>query len=507
MLKTARVVWLRQNVANNIPKKCCPQKVQHFLAQNRTQCFDARYSRLQSTFIRGDDFKVTNRETAFDQVRRADPVLGSLLEEIHQATERGGQYNLELSIINYPYGAKVMNEGVMLDASGKPLSEDYLVDGATSLGVVTKGTLDVVDGNPVTAGNMTAPPISLAQLGTGDLVGAFETLDRFESIDHFGAADWTIFSGINCQQPTVDLCKQTRFRRLTKTHGDAIVFNEFEKIPLLGQQVSKFIDSVPEIGKWQASLVIFNESWVELIFGKLPDPSLELSILHLRTLLFNKAWRAVTNTRNINSTSKKYLYSDQNQGAANRTRVNRAYRLFEVILDVALGRKPVFAPCPPNSETAPNKYICETFLKSAGIECRMMQPQFLSKELRVGYIPFVYLLPEFLATAKAKAESLDTLKEALSKIVMAANDLADSAGDEMRATPHLRKFPELVGCMSVQTAGERGAKNYHRFDLNNGISALRIEEEEFFSDLPHDDFKQWKYFSHCLKINLDGCSW
>ena len=48
-----------------------------------------------------------------------------------------------------------------------------------------------------------------------------------------------------------------------------------------------------------------------------------------------------------------------------------------------------------------------------------------------------------------------------------------------------------------------------RFDVLFGryFQGMMDVDEDFWADLPDDQFRQWKYFSHCLKIDLDKCSW
>jgi len=448
---------------------------------------------------------VKNGADSLAEIKQVDAQLGELLEAVNAAV--GDALGLSHRLISYPYGSKVMHEGVMLDVLESDLPDDFLISGAAPLAIVTRGALDVIDGTQLPNGRSAAPPISIAQLYPGDLLGVFETLDFYENIDHRSAADWTIYSGINSQHPTVEIGTSTRFRKISRAHNSSIAFNDFEKIPLLGQRVRQFSGSIPDIQKWKVNLVLLNKAWTDLIFTDDSDTSLQLEIMKIRSIIHRKAWQAVTNSRNINSNSKKYIYSKQSGDNANRQRVNRAFRLFESVVDIALGRKPVFAPCPKTSDSAPNRHICEKFLAPAGISCGIMQPQFLSADLRSGFIPFVYLLPELVANANARSDSLDTLREAFSKIIDASSELAETAGDETRAIPLLRKFPELISCISVQKSGEAGVKNFYHFDVSEGVSLRKISEAEFLGNLPHDGFKQWKYFSHCLKIDLDLCSW
>jgi hypothetical protein len=427
---------------------------------------------------------------------------------MHSLLPAQKQVCVKCATVQYGYGSLVMSEGVAVSSGGREFPGDLCIAGSTPFGVVTKGTLDVVDGLGEAGSADTKAPMSTAQLKPGALIGAFEGLDKLLGFEEAPLADWTIYSGVNCIEPTVKLATAGRHKTISRLFEAQITQHDMGRKKLFGQVVAAFGSEIPGISEWHSEVVYFNLDWYNAIYTQYESPELERVALRVRDWIYRSTWDAISVTRNIHSASKKYFYGTGVTKGIERRKINQAYRLFVALVDLFLGRSPIFKAQEHDDERCPSGSILSGFLLRVEKNCGLMQPSFIYGSQKVGYIPFAYLLPELLDGASGQADALKKIKEGLSIILSASQRLKEDTSRERAGVPLLRNFSQIIDCLQVRTAGESGAKNHAKLKFAATVTSDPISEESFFSDVPNiEAYKRWRHFNHCLKIDLSKCQW
>ena len=190
-----------------------------------------------------------------------------------------------------------------------------------------------------------------------------------------------------------------------------------------------------------------------------------------------------------------------------RLNTNRAYRIFESLVDVSVGRRPMFVAHGKGIEGCHINLIKLEFLRKCDIDCEIMMPTFRPNGHNVVFVPFNYILPELVAKATA-ANAYDLIRNSIEKIIQAGNLLIK----QERATDsviYLRNFKKIVPRLSFLVPAERGRKKLRKLTLDKGnVGEEIISEEDFFRGMNFDGiYKDWKFFTHCLKIDFTDFTW
>lgn len=439
-------------------------------------------------------------------IEKVDKQLFDALDAFYERAPVEFQSKLRAMRVRYPYGKSLLSEGVPRLPNGASFDADFIVSGSLPLGIITSGSLDVIDGSGVSASRDGKPPMSLAQLKSGDLVGIFEALDIAPEGVGQAFPDWTIYSGINSIQPLEDITTAGRYNSIKREIGISPTRNDIKRKNTFGQKIYLMRDNLSFINTWMTEIIFLNKVWFESLFESDLDEEIEIFALRARDNMRTKAWHAVTHTRNIHSSSLKYFYPSGNMKIADRRVANSAYRLFVALVDVATGRRPFFVFDCASEDLAPILSIQEGFLKKSGMNGGLLRPAFASAEHPIGYLPFHYLLPELMATPGAAANSLDAIDEGLSKIEEAADSLP-AAEEDGKSVPFLRRFSKLKPCLAAKVPAERGEVKYRKFE-HNGKAKSKITTAEFFSEIPGQyNPHSSKIFNYCMRFDLSNFEW
>ena len=436
----------------------------------------------------------------------ADSVLHDALDGFMQHAPIHVQSKLKVIKLKYKYGDLLLSEGQPFQPDGSEFPKNFIVSDFLPFGIITKGCLDVVDGADSLTKNTQTYTRSVAQLGRGQLIGAFEMLDFMRENSNSAYPDWTILSGSNCIEPLENLTTNVKYSALKRKHGLDLPLPDFKKETLFGRKILPFRQNIKKIDDWYTEIIFFDKNWVEEIFNNNSEGFFGKFRLLASNEIKDKTWSEVTRSRNIHTASNKYFHNVEKNSKSARNKANISYRLYEVFIDITLGRRPLYIYDDTTDQAAPMRGISEDFLIAAGLRGGMMRPSFISPEVRSGFVPFSCLLPDLVAGVNATTQSLETITNCLSEICNAKGHLPPSFPNDH--LPYLRHFQRLIPHLKIKAPGEGGTVQYKGFSYNNRLNTKKIDIDDYFlAEEKAKDYKNSNFFRHCLRIDLHNFSW
>jgi hypothetical protein len=187
--------------------------------------------------------KPKSLECEWDKVRHAlekcSPELHDSIDKLYNDAPASKQSKLKAILASYSYGELVVSEGIPYLPNQQKFPKDFIISSSLPLGIIVKGTMDIVDSQPTNPSRNNKESASIAQLFEGDMMGIFEALDYSGVGKSYAQPEWTIYAGINSILPIVDINTDGRAKKLNRLYKADITKTNFDNKKLFGQSASE----------------------------------------------------------------------------------------------------------------------------------------------------------------------------------------------------------------------------------------------------------------------------
>jgi hypothetical protein len=330
--------------------------------------------------------------TGINILATVNPQLASLVGAVYQSSSEARKAGLCFALARYPFADYIIRAGHALAPGGKDFPADWLVTGQLPFGVILKNAVEVVEG---VVGSTSIDGMPQAILGTGELMGLFELVDKLKDAKGPIKPDWTIYSGARSIRFIEFPTQEGKWTKLRAKYPQSLgPYNRYE-----AQRHDEFyylrrIRPLLDLCRqWSSEILYFSPGWVALLgngsIGALTGANQD-DAHRLVRFLTDTAWQPAATVRQSSNMVKKILESWG--GSKDVARCNAAYLLVTLCGEVLAGRRPCFVPVGDRPDLAPFETIQRDFLRVGDLRETILAPAYLGPG-QSGYVPLHLYVP------------------------------------------------------------------------------------------------------------------